>query len=248
MSERQLFQRVKTTALQRRHGWAASGVSGPTPQDSPQDSEDGEHCVAGDAAHVAAIPSHPHEAAFSPSASPAEEWKWKQQTKYIGKKKTVVNLHELLYLIVFFWPILDDPVVLATLGAISNQHHSMIQVVGVTVGLFKYSCKGNKTYSTCFHILPQWSSITQVNKHGFMLEGDRNMVVSGGGVDTWLRGLVPNLGEVLVPFMASQRGRFPHIFWQLEQKKRGVLCFVHLHVWSVTIWDNMVKKNISPEL
>lgn len=104
VSERQLFQRVKTTgALQRRHGWAASDVSGTTPQDSPQDSEDGEHCVAGDAAHVAAIPSHPHEAAFSPSDSPAEEWKWKQQTKYIGKKnKTVVNLHELFYLIVFF--------------------------------------------------------------------------------------------------------------------------------------------------
>lgn len=54
-----------------------------------------------------------------------------------------------------------------------------------------------------------------------MLEGDRNMVVSEGEVDTWLRGLVPNLGEVLLPFMASQRGRFPHIFWQLEQKKEG---------------------------
>lgn len=82
VSERQLFQRVKTTgALQRRHRWAASGVRSTTPQDSPQDSKDGEKCVAGDAAHVAAVPSHPHEAAFSPTTSPAVEKKLKQQIK-----------------------------------------------------------------------------------------------------------------------------------------------------------------------
>lgn len=179
MSERQLFQRVKTTgALQRRHGWAASDVSGTTTQDSPQDSEDGEHCVAGDAAHVAAIPSHPHEAAFSPSDSPAEEWKWKQQTKYIGKKKKLwwICMSFSIWLF-FFWPVLDDPVVLATFGAISNQHHCMIQVVGVTVGLFKYSCKATETK----HILHVFTSCPSGAASHKLI----NMGSCWKGIETW---------------------------------------------------------------
>ncbi len=45
--------------------------------------------------------------------------------------------------LVFFWPVFDDPVVFASLRAVANQHHRVAQVVGVAVRLIKNSCLGN---------------------------------------------------------------------------------------------------------
>lgn len=57
------------------------------------------------------------------------------------------------YMFHFFLPVLDDPVVLATFRTISNQQHCMTQIVGVTVGLFKYSCRVPHTHLGQFQVV-----------------------------------------------------------------------------------------------
>lgn len=54
---------------------------------------------------------------------------------------------------IFFLPVLDDPVVLATFRTVTNQQHCMTQIVRVTVGLFKYSCGVPHTHLGQFQVV-----------------------------------------------------------------------------------------------
>lgn len=78
---------------------------------------------------------------------------WRKTREYHERNAVYHKINLPFCMFLFFLPVLDDPVVLATFRTVSNQQHCMTQIVRVTVGLFKYSCRVPHTHLGQFQVV-----------------------------------------------------------------------------------------------